>query len=110
MAIHDPRDCFTAFAMTNKTRHCEAEGRGNPSQCTTAAWIASFLAMTEGLSLRSRRPWQSMSVHHTHMDCFVPRNDGGAVIARPKAVAIYNPIPAPIFQHHLSMVKSESTA
>ena len=38
---------MTSVARPALYRHCEAEGRGNPSLPTTAAWIASFLAMTE---------------------------------------------------------------
>jgi hypothetical protein len=58
-------------------RHCEAEGRGNPWLPTTAAWIASFLAMTEKASLRGR-------AHIRHCEA-APTS----VIARPKAVAIH---------------------
>ena len=70
--LFDAPDCRGAHPSLRGRahfRHCEAEGRGNPSLPTTAAWIASFLAMTEKASL----PGPQGYGNH--------RNDGGAVAA-----------------------------
>ena len=47
MAAAEHPDRFTlGFAPTRASRHCEEERRSNP-EMKLAAWIASFLAMTQ---------------------------------------------------------------